>query len=278
MATLSQNVTRAIQDFDDIKDAIEDKGVEVPESTPTSQYAQKIREIEQGITPSGTIDINENGNNIDVTQYATANVNVPQPSGEKYITANGLYDVTQYAEARVNLPEPGGTISITENGTGIDVAQYAAADVNVISTNNDLALATSGHIRNAVVDFSGIETTYIRDGAFEDCQSLTSVQFTGGSFLSKIGREAFANTWVTSLDFSGYRIMNVWSSAFHTRHLTTIYFGQVDEFSENAFFGCTALTDIYYTGTQAEWEAITGLSGAGIPAGATIHYEYTPSE
>ena len=201
-----------------------------------------------------------------------------KPSGTKSITANGSdIDVKEYAAVNVAVPQPSGTINITENGSDIDVAQYATANVNVISTNNDLALATVGQIRNAIVDFSEIDTTYIRDGAFEDCESLNSVQFTGGSVLVKIGSHAFLNTWVTSLDFSGYRIMNVWGDAFHTTHLTTIYFGQVDEFSQNAFFGCTALTDIYYTGTQAEWEAITGLSGAGIPAGCTVHYEYTPT-
>ena len=57
-------------------------------------------------TPTGTINITENGENIDVKQYAKANVAVPQPSGN---------------------------IEITKNGQGIDIAQYATANVNVNS-------------------------------------------------------------------------------------------------------------------------------------------------
>ena len=57
-----------------------------------------------GITPTGKINITQNGTNIDVAQYAKADVAVPQPAGK---------------------------INITENGTDIDVAQYALADVAV---------------------------------------------------------------------------------------------------------------------------------------------------
>ena len=36
-----------------------------------------------------------------------------------------------YNKVTVNVPSPTGKITITENGTGINVAQYATADVNV---------------------------------------------------------------------------------------------------------------------------------------------------
>ena len=46
--TINENVEQAILDFGTIKQAIIDKGVEVPEGTPTSQYATKIGEIQSG--------------------------------------------------------------------------------------------------------------------------------------------------------------------------------------------------------------------------------------
>ena len=54
------------------------------------------------ITPTGTKTITENGENIDVTAYAKATVNVPNPSsGKVEITGTAEVDVTQYAAAQV---------------------------------------------------------------------------------------------------------------------------------------------------------------------------------
>ena len=54
------------------------------------------------ITPTGTKIITENGEAIDVTAYAKANVNVPNPStGKIDITGTAEVDVTAYASAQV---------------------------------------------------------------------------------------------------------------------------------------------------------------------------------
>lgn len=47
MANLVTNINRAIADFDSIKTAIEDKGIDVG-NAPTSEYGNKISEIQTG--------------------------------------------------------------------------------------------------------------------------------------------------------------------------------------------------------------------------------------
>ena len=83
----------------------------------------------------GTLNITENGI-YDVTEKASANVQIPLPSGTKEIniTQNGtiIEDIKNYenAEINVNVPEPSGEISITSNGV-YNVSNYVSANVNI---------------------------------------------------------------------------------------------------------------------------------------------------
>ena len=86
--------------------------------------------IDKSISSNGTY--NASSDNAD--GYKKVVVNVPNPStGSLSIISNNTYDVTNYASAVVNVPQgitPSGTIPITQNGT-VDVTNYASAEVNV---------------------------------------------------------------------------------------------------------------------------------------------------
>lgn len=90
IATQIERLENAKQD---IKTAIENKGVGVGNGL-IDTYADKINQIETGITPTGNIDITANGT-YDITDKATATVNVPTGGGSQYpvIEGTGKHEV-----------------------------------------------------------------------------------------------------------------------------------------------------------------------------------------
>lgn len=92
--------------------------------------------VPTGITPTGTIPITQNGT-VDVTQYASANVQVPNPStGTKQISQNGTHDVTDFASAQVDVPN-----------------SYSASDEGKVVSNGELTAQTSRSVTaNGIYD------------------------------------------------------------------------------------------------------------------------------
>lgn len=101
MARSENNLNAVLQDT---ANAIRGKTGGSNEICPRD-FADEIGSIQVGIIPSGTKTITANGSGIDVYNYASVDVNVPNPStGTLSITSNGTYDVSTYAQANVNIP------------------------------------------------------------------------------------------------------------------------------------------------------------------------------
>lgn len=105
----------------------------------------------QYIVPSGTVHITSAGTyTTDITNYATASIELPLQSQSRTFTPNGgaqadtvTADAGYAGLSAVNItvdpipPQyiiPSGDISITSNGSGIDVSGYATATVSVPAT------------------------------------------------------------------------------------------------------------------------------------------------
>ena len=79
--TLNENINQAINDLKGVKQAIIDKGVEIPSGTPTSEYGTKISEIQSGgsggLDTSGVTNFNnlcrENRFNDQIEKIDTSN-------------------------------------------------------------------------------------------------------------------------------------------------------------------------------------------------------------
>lgn len=123
------------QNFKNIANAIRSKTGENGTMT-AEEMPSKIESIETGITPSGSLDITENGDGIDVTQYAAVNVAIPEPAGTYNIEKNGNYDISGYAEVDVWVPTSASSPSLFDTNEISD-----AYDLNI---DNKLVVTNDG--------------------------------------------------------------------------------------------------------------------------------------
>lgn len=165
--------------------------------------------------------------------------------------------------------------------------QYEVTIPNTVTTIlgacfNGNAFVTKITMPNSVTTINDgydhiVQSGYIA-GAMANCQRLKEVVLSENITVIPLG--CFYND--TSLEnlIIPDGVTQIKSQAFNncTGLESIVIPDSCTSFGNSVFSNCESLTDIYYTGTQLEWEAITGLSNANIPAGATIHYEYSPSQ
>ena len=139
-------------------------------------------------------------------------------------------------------------------------------------------------LENVVI---GAGVTYIEEGAFRSCKSLKNIEVSkdNSSFTSVDGvlfnkdktkliryTAGSSNTTYTvpdSVTTIGYRAFD------YSASLESIVIGAgVTHIGENAFKNCTALKDVYYKGTQEQWNAVV-IETEGTFENVNIHYNYS---
>lgn len=177
-----------------------------------SEMASAISNIETGITPSGTLDITENGE-YDVTEYANATVNVE--GGGKYAPRFILF--RNYRGTDLDYEVANLDTSNVTNMTGMfyQCLQLKKLDLSSWDTKNVTSMIQTFYYCMSLknLDINNFDTSNVTDmnGMFNNCANLTSLDVSSFN-TSKviIMYSMFSNCQnLTSLDLSNFDTSNV---------------------------------------------------------------------
>lgn len=175
------------------------------------------------------------------------------------------------------------TITVKNNTIGIAVNAFGD-DKNYGYENGDGAHASTINLPNSI--------KYINDNAFEKCRYLTKINIPDGvetlncfshcerlasvnipDSVKKLG--GFYDTAITNITIPP-NVSEIMQSAFLYCSLKEVFIPvSVTKIDNRAFYGCTTLTDVHYSGTKEQWDKInidTRYNSNAPLLNATIHF------
>ena len=172
--SIASEITRLQNAKASIKTSIENKGVTVGDGT-LDTYASKIDAIETGITPTGTINITENGT-YDVSDKASANVNVDADVSDYFtdtISKGTSYSDGGWLKTVKKLP------TFTVNGTDATYmfASFPFTTVPLLDTSNVTDMGSMFTNAKKITTIPQLNTSKVTIAAsmFHTCSELTTV-------------------------------------------------------------------------------------------------------
>lgn len=198
--SIQSEITRISGAKSDIADAIEIKGVTVPSDSMIDDMANLILQINSGGGSGIVITETPDSHGGTVLEVTAVDLSDDTVRADKLAYGYTAHDSS--GEAITGTLQPGitptGTIEITQNGTGIDVAQYAYADVSVSGGQPNLQnktvtpteseqsiTADTGYDGLGTVTVEAIDSEYI--GSDVPRESSTDLTVSGGTVTAPAG-------------------------------------------------------------------------------------------
>ena len=159
-----------------------------------------------------------------------------------------------YSGETINIKRTDGITADTFNDLGTDDPTYKAVDGVVYTKSDDTLFICPDKKAGAVTVADGTKT--ILDCAFLGCSQVTQV--TIPESVTTIGAAAFANCTGLTTAVIPKNVTCIDTLTFgNCSALTSVTIpNSVTYIGNYTFLGCKNLTDIYYDGTQAQWNTI----------------------
>jgi hypothetical protein len=149
------------------------------------------------------------------------------------------------------------------------VKTITSGDLSGVRTIHTYAFASISSLVSVDIPSN---VTFIGGYAFRSCSSLSTVTIPNS--VTYIGAEAFYQCTSLSSVVIPESITSLENGVFgRCSGLSSITIpASVTEIRLSAFFNCTDLTDVYYKGTEEQWNAITIGGNNEALSTCTIHY------
>ena len=277
--SIADQITRIRGNISNAYDACNEKGATLPTTQNSANLAATITSIKAGGT--GTIDITTNGMH-DVSNYASANVNVAPELQEKTATTNGeiIPDDGYYGLSKVTVNVEGGSSdfgviprevsSSGKLGFPVDNFTFSLPSGVTDLVSNCLRCSFFNCLSLTSVDLSSLTTIsggYCMQETFFGCQYLTSVNLSnlqtisGESCMYQIFCFCFNLTLVELPNLQTISGSSAMYGVFNScSKLTSVNFPSLTTISgksslERAFGNCSKLTSV-------DFPSLTTISGS----------------
>ena len=281
-------------DLTSIANAIRTKGGTSAQLEFPDEFIEAIDDISTGITPTGTKNINSNGTH-DVTQYASANVQVPNTyaTGDegkvvsngalvaqtsRNIDTNGTYDTTTNNEVVVNVSGGGGA-------SVADVLQgdFPSGAVSFKATKNIPGRGVSGRSAMTSLEIDLTDNYVLNGRAIENNSNMTLLVLTfptSGSNTTNYDYCITANSKLKTLICRG-RVYSFGQSGVRGNSLLEVVdieniHGNPTLFGNNCFYGNNNFKTLIIRDTSNIAKiSSTTFTGSGLISSGVV---YVPSD